>query len=168
LYTIAISVNGRIPSKKNSKSIKIKHSNGKTVGVPVSSKKYYQWHKHTLNELKNMNVPKLQLPNIKEIELTIYFPDKRKADLTNKAESIMDTLVDYEFIKDDQWQVCPRIILQAEYRKNFGGFKSVFKIKGTGEGSEYLSLDQSNIDDKDCVDGSELKLEVTEFDSFDL
>jgi crossover junction endodeoxyribonuclease RusA len=42
-----------------------------------------------------------------------YMPDNRKTDLTNKAESIMDLLVDCKIIDDDCWQVIPRIMLDA-------------------------------------------------------
>lgn len=40
-----------------------------------------------------------------EIKMTIFFPDRRRSDLTNKAESIIDLLVDYGFIKDDNHDV---------------------------------------------------------------
>ena len=44
------------------------------------------------------------------------FPaDKRKADLTNKAESIMDLLVDTKIIEDDNWFIINNINLK------FGG-----------------------------------------------
>lgn len=44
------------------------------------------------------------------------FPNsKRKADLTNKAESIMDALVDAGVLEDDNWFVC------GDIRLLFGG-----------------------------------------------
>ena len=49
------------------------------------------------------------------IEMMFYFPDKRRADLTNKAESIMDLLVDAGIIEDDNANVCPEVLLR------FGG-----------------------------------------------
>jgi crossover junction endodeoxyribonuclease RusA len=42
-----------------------------------------------------------------------YMPDNIKADLTNKAESVMDLLVDCKVIDDDCWQVIPRIMLDC-------------------------------------------------------
>ena len=47
--------------------------------------------------------------------MTIYPPDRRKADLTNKAESIADLLVDNGFLADDNWTVVPKVVL------TFGG-----------------------------------------------
>lgn len=40
-----------------------------------------------------------------EIKMTIYFPDRRRSDLTNKAESVMDLLVDFWILKDDSHDV---------------------------------------------------------------
>ena len=44
-------------------------------------------------------------------------PPKRVFDLTNKAESIMDALVDYGFISDDNYNVAATLLL------HFGGFR---------------------------------------------
>lgn len=52
---------------------------------------------------------------IEAIELILYPSTKRRADLTNKAESILDLLVDCRIIEDDNWFVVPKVILQ------FGG-----------------------------------------------
>jgi Holliday junction resolvase RusA-like endonuclease len=45
------------------------------------------------------------------IMLTFYTPDRIKADLTNKAESCMDLLVDAGFLADDSWFVAEPIYL---------------------------------------------------------
>lgn len=47
--------------------------------------------------------------------LTFFAPDKRATDLSNKAESVMDLLVDNRVIEDDNWFVCPDLHLK------FGG-----------------------------------------------
>lgn len=52
---------------------------------------------------------------ISSIELIFYPSTKRKADATNKAESVMDLLVDAGIIEDDNWFVVPKVELQ------FGG-----------------------------------------------
>jgi Holliday junction resolvase RusA-like endonuclease len=45
-----------------------------------------------------------------------FFPKTRRAgDLTNKAESVMDCLVDNGILEDDNWFVCGSLWLQ------FGG-----------------------------------------------
>ena len=46
-----------------------------------------------------------------KVDITFYAPDKRKADLSNKAESIMDLLVDCHFIVDDNWFICDDLAL---------------------------------------------------------
>lgn len=51
--------------------------------------------------------------HITSIEIATGFPDNRKADLTNKAESVMDLLVLAGVIQDDSWQVAPRLILDG-------------------------------------------------------
>lgn len=43
--------------------------------------------------------------------IEFYLPDARKTDLTNKAESIMDLLVDNGIIEDDNCHVVPFISL---------------------------------------------------------
>ncbi len=46
---------------------------------------------------------------IDRIELIFYPSTKRKADATNKAESVMDLLVDAGIIEDDNWFVVPEV-----------------------------------------------------------
>jgi Holliday junction resolvase RusA-like endonuclease len=40
-------------------------------------------------------------------------PDNRRTDLSNKAESIMDLLVDNGILEDDCWQIVPILALQG-------------------------------------------------------
>lgn len=49
------------------------------------------------------------------VELIFYPSTRRKADATNKAESIMDLLVDAGIIEDDNWFIVPELSLK------FGG-----------------------------------------------
>lgn len=99
-------IQGRIPSKKNSTwTLLVK---GRNVRLP--SKKYAEWHRDAVSQLK---FQKYTLEN--EITLKIYAPDARKSDLTNKAESVMDTLVDCGFLEDDNWYVVSKLTLE------FGG-----------------------------------------------
>lgn len=48
---------------------------------------------------------------IESITINFWLPDARKCDLTNKAESLMDLLVDTKTIMDDSWQIVPKLIL---------------------------------------------------------
>lgn len=99
----SITILGRIPSKKNSRITT-------RTGMSFPSKQYSQWNKDTLWQLKGK--PKIE--NGSFLVLKFYMPDNRRCDLTNKAESIMDTLVDAGLLEDDSWQVIPSITLQFE------------------------------------------------------
>lgn len=99
-------IQGRIPSKKNGVIAFVRA--GKVIHIP--SNKYREWHKDAMSQLK---FQKYALEN--EITLKIYAPDARKSDLTNKAESVMDTLVDCGFLEDDNWYVVSKLTLE------FGG-----------------------------------------------
>jgi len=98
-------VNGRTPSKKNSKQII--YVRGKPL--IISSKDYAIWHKTALQTLKT--APKFN-GNTKAVVLCFYSENKRKFDLSNKAESIMDLLVDAGILQDDNYEVVPRLILE--------------------------------------------------------
>lgn len=87
---------GSTPSKKNSKIISCRGNRP----CLFPSSKYTTWHKEALLQLTGKE-------SIKEnkITLTFYAGDNRKFDLTNKAESIMDTLVDAGLLEDDNYSV---------------------------------------------------------------
>ena len=91
-------IHGRIPSKKNSR---ISTRSGRTY----PSKDYQEWHKEQSLALKIVRKPVKPIERC-EIVIIFYAPDKRRADLSNKAESIMDLLVDNGFLVDDNWFVC--------------------------------------------------------------
>lgn len=75
----------------------------------LSSANYTKWHKEASKQLKQQ---KLSLQkDIKNITFTVYSPDKRKSDLSNKWESIGDLLVDNKIIEDDNWFVLPQLSL---------------------------------------------------------
>jgi len=104
---LKLTLYGRIPSKKNSRWTKI------IRGIPIQlpSKKFVEWHREQSEALLAFKLPKKPLENVK-VTITFYAPDLRKTDLTNKAESIMDVLVDNKFLKDDNWYVVPEITLK--------------------------------------------------------
>lgn len=87
---------GSTPSKKNSKIISCAGNRPRLF----PSAKYAQWHKDALLQLSGKQ-PILS----KELTITFFAPDNRKFDLTNKAESIMDTLVDKGLLEDDNYSV---------------------------------------------------------------
>jgi Holliday junction resolvase RusA-like endonuclease len=103
-----ITILGRIPSKKNSK---IMVCRGR-YPILLPSAKYQEWHKDASKQLTGAHRGKI-CPTM--IEIKVFSPDSRKSDLTNKAESIMDLLVDNGVLEDDNWFCCPNISLK------FGG-----------------------------------------------
>lgn len=92
---------GRVPSKKNSR---INTRSGRSF----PSKKYTEWHKDASAQL-----PKVKAPIEKDAIVSIAFwsPDKRKYDLSNKAESLMDLMVDNGILLDDNYAVVPSLNL---------------------------------------------------------
>jgi hypothetical protein len=93
---MSIIILGRIPSKKNSK---IMVCRGRTPML-LPSQKHQEWHK-----LASQQVDGFPAATQKDLTLSFWFPDNRGADLTNKAESVMDLLVDNNILEDDAWQV---------------------------------------------------------------
>lgn len=97
---------GRIPSKKNEK--RVYRVGNRCIVAP--SKNFKEWHDVAMVELTLLKPP-LGI-ELSHVELTFYSPDMRRADLTNKAESIMDLLVDGGVIVDDSWHHVPYLPLK--------------------------------------------------------
>lgn len=112
---IEITIKGRIPSKKNSQRIFNKIGNGRKIPFITSSQAHKVWHNesmiHVLNQYKGHVVKRCS------VDLFFTFGDKKKTDLTNKAESVMDLLVDCHVIYDDSWSVCRPIKIDCVYKK---------------------------------------------------
>ena len=106
-----IEIKGRTPSKKNSFIITVK--NGRILKFP--GKLYQEWHKDASNQLKLQGTSLFNDEQEKlgdALHLKISYPDSRASDLTNKAESVMDLLVDNGLLKDDNWFEVNLILLQ--------------------------------------------------------
>lgn len=96
-----LTILGRIPSKKNSR---INTRSGRSF----PSSKYTAWHKDASLQIRGATPIKE-----KGITLLFYMPDNRRTDLTNKAESVMDLLVDNNLLGDDSWQITGDVILKC-------------------------------------------------------
>ena len=106
-----ITLRGRIPSKKNSKRIaRIQRGPQRGRTVLVSSRNHNIWHHSAQIELLEQKARPMtgQL----SVAMKFWFPDNRRSDLTNKAESVMDLLVDVGIIEDDNVAVCPKVSLE--------------------------------------------------------
>lgn len=99
---------GRVPSKKNSKR---RIQRGTHIFM-VPSQQHADWHEEQMLYLRGMWPKNLVLTSVKRCELVFFAPDRRKADLSNKAESVMDLLVDAGVLKDDSWFVVPDLRLR--------------------------------------------------------
>ena len=75
----------------------------------IPSKKYKEWHDGASNQLLKQR--KRPVRGIRDISIHFWAPDKRKTDLTNKAESILDLLVDNGILEDDNWFVVGKLTL---------------------------------------------------------
>lgn len=105
-----ITLHGHIPSKKNSKRLSFRGHKP----VVIASKAYETWHLAASYELK------MQVKGMKNrivasgpfaVAIKIWAATARGNDLTNKAESIMDLLVDNYVIPDDDWWNVPVVNL---------------------------------------------------------
>jgi Holliday junction resolvase RusA-like endonuclease len=101
-----IVIYGNTPSKKNSRIISCRGNRP----CLFPSSKYTEWHKVALSQLEEKEQIKAN-----EITITFFAGDNRKFDLTNKAESIMDTLVDAGLLEDDNYSIISSLHL------HFGG-----------------------------------------------
>jgi len=111
-------IHGLIPSKKNSKEIR---KNRKTQKSYItSSDAFQQWHLQHM-ALLGPKCAGIHISPVSRIELKFSFDSRRKADLTNKAEGVMDLLVALKVIKDDDWITVPEVRMTGEYSKENPG-----------------------------------------------
>lgn len=99
-----MTVAGPIPSKKNSR---LTFSRGNKI-INIPSNEYAAWNKAA--RLQLINAPRTH-KTVVRIALTFFFKTNHRADLSNKAESVMDLLVECLVIADDSWQHIPRLDL---------------------------------------------------------
>lgn len=101
---VKITITGDTPSKKNNRqAIYVK---GRTIFI--ANKLHQAWHKQALPQLLGTK----PVDNVKSVSLKFFPSTKRLWDLSNKAESIMDLLVDASIIEDDNYSVIPKLILE--------------------------------------------------------
>ena len=91
-------LHGRVPSKKNSKR---RIQRGARVFM-VPSAQHEAWHDVQMNALR---VWPHGMIHPEKVTLDYTAPDRRRADLSNKTESVMDLLVDAGILEDDNWFV---------------------------------------------------------------
>jgi len=107
--SIDITLPGDTTSKKNSKRVFMR---GK-FPVVLSSKRHEDWHSDLS---KTLSLPQLNIELTELVTINFYFATKRLSDISNKAESIMDFLVDAGVLKDDNHIIVPNLNI------SFGGY----------------------------------------------
>jgi Holliday junction resolvase RusA-like endonuclease len=92
---VQVTIRGEVPSKKNQRQLVI--AGGRVRSIP--SERYTNWHTAALWQLKGVKPYAGSYPVT--VSISIYTGSKRRADLDNKASSVLDTLVDAGIIADD-------------------------------------------------------------------
>ena len=100
----------KVPSKKNSKQV-FRLPNGKPF--ITSSKSHKAWHAEMIDGLKQLKVDTLGDESFTECSVFIELFDSRKHryDLSNKAETLLDALVDAGILMDDNRRVVYRLTI---------------------------------------------------------
>lgn len=112
---------GDTPSKKNSRKLVCRGS--RPFSFPSDS--FERWHRANLERLEanpelyvgtTYSLPtfcELDLPlvGVKAISIDLWSSTARLADCSNKAESVLDLLVDTAIIADDNWREVPTVVL---------------------------------------------------------
>lgn len=127
---ITFDLDGTIPSKKNNKQMFRNRKTGKFF--PASSNKYKEWHQGASLQisLQKNGIKDVKFPIQKciSLDVTLLYGTKRRADNTNKAESVHDLLVDVGILQDDDWQTTGPTSQIPEYRERQPGAYIVIKI----------------------------------------
>lgn len=106
-----------VPSKKNQQQITINKATMTPVLIPSAA--HASWHKshEKIFEAWKQRIISIQgvpLPIARcKLKILFYFPDNRRRDLTNKAETITDMLVDCDIIEDDKFQVLKPVVIDG-------------------------------------------------------
>lgn len=91
-----------LPSKKNNKRIIVR--NGKPS--IISSQEYLEWENGFVREIKTLGT---KVGKCLVASVTIYAPNRRRFDLSNKWESIADALVKAGYLFDDDVAHVPEV-----------------------------------------------------------
>lgn len=105
---------GKIPAKKNNRRI-FRDKSGRMRNLP--SEEHEEWFENVGKELL---VQKIQFEHYEEADIRIdfYNQDSGRWDMSNRAESIMDMLVAYEFIEDDSRKYVRRLSMECHPGNN--------------------------------------------------
>lgn len=99
---------GDTPSKKNSKRIFASRSSGRAIVLP--SVAHESWKSdNAWDGVRLIKTPLFSATGIAAIAIDLWQSTARTGDCTNKAESVLDLLVDTAIIADDNWREVPMV-----------------------------------------------------------
>lgn len=75
--------------------------------VLLPQKRYKEWHKDASLQLLGQK----PIPTPCKLKLEFWFPDARRTDTINKAESVLDLFVDNGILPDDNCLEIPELLL---------------------------------------------------------
>lgn len=108
--SITFTLQGEIPSKKNSRIINTKTKRS------FSSSRYTHWHDLAIFDMRKQ-IKDFQAPVPCSIVITFYHGDMHRRDSDNAVSSIMDMLKDAGVILDDCWKYVRHEESLNEYEK---------------------------------------------------
>ena len=106
-----LKIEGETPSKKNSRIVL---PNGKNI----PSKQYRIWHESAMLQVRSQAIGHEKICYPVTITLSFFHGDLRRRDSDNGTSSILDTLVDCEIIKDDNWEIVRILNVYNYYDRN--------------------------------------------------
>lgn len=130
-----------VPSKKNQRTPIVNRHTGKTF--LKHSDQYIKWKKltHSFFEEEYWKIynSKLRLPIVRcKINIKFFFADDKDRDCTNKAETIMDALVEHKILADDNFKVVGDVSLDGFLCKDKPRTEIYITVLEVGEpGYEY-------------------------------
>jgi len=110
-----ITLQGEVPSKKNSRVMNCKTKRS------FPNQRYQKWHDTVVSQLNYLLLTK-QIVSFEcmtlKMTVTFWHGDKVRRDSDNQLSSILDTLVDAKILSDDNWKVIPEKHIYDKYEKN--------------------------------------------------
>ena len=113
MKSISIFFPGILPSKKNGQRI-LRTKAGKPF--IKSGQKHDDWHDVAMM-ICNTKRPETPIKETLNIIIDIVYPDYKRRDTINAAESILDVLVDSGILFDDNWRVVPNLYLRGKIKE---------------------------------------------------
>lgn len=136
-----------VPSKKNQQQPIINHKTGKAF--LKHSDQYINWQRLTKPfweaQAWKLSGEGVNLPIVRcKVKIIFYFGDEQDRDCTNKAETIMDALVEHQILADDNFKVVSEVSLMGLLCRDKPRTEIYLSILSPADpGYEYDKTDQA-------------------------